>query len=123
MKKLILIVGAAALATTAPALAQGNSHAKHGKAHAGHASKGKGAKAARDGSGRLWALNSRGACPPGLAKKNNGCMAPGQAKKMYSAGQRYNRNFGTTWGYNQIPIDLRNQYSFDQNDRYYYNQG
>lgn len=24
---------------------------------------------------------SRGYCPPGLAKKNNGCMPPGQAKK------------------------------------------
>jgi Ni/Co efflux regulator RcnB len=24
---------------------------------------------------------SRGFCPPGLAKKNNGCMPPGQAKK------------------------------------------
>lgn len=28
---------------------------------------------------------SRGFCPPGLAKKNNGCMPPGQAKK-YSIG-------------------------------------
>lgn len=28
-----------------------------------------------------------GRCPPGLAKKNNGCMPPGQAKK-YSVGQR-----------------------------------
>ena len=27
-----------------------------------------------------------GRCPPGLAKKNNGCMPPGQAKK-YSIGQ------------------------------------
>lgn len=26
------------------------------------------------------------ACPPGLAKKNNGCMPPGQAKK-YAVGQ------------------------------------
>jgi Ni/Co efflux regulator RcnB len=26
-------------------------------------------------------------CPPGLAKKNNGCMPPGQAKKMYRVGQ------------------------------------
>jgi Ni/Co efflux regulator RcnB len=26
-------------------------------------------------------------CPPGLAKKNNGCMPPGQAKK-YSVGHR-----------------------------------
>lgn len=26
---------------------------------------------------------SRGKCPPGLAKKNNGCMPPGQAKKWH----------------------------------------
>ncbi|MBI2727128.1 MAG: RcnB family protein [Polaromonas sp.] len=29
---------------------------------------------------------SSGHCPPGLAKKNNGCLPPGQAKK-YSIGQ------------------------------------
>ncbi|MES2510372.1 MAG: hypothetical protein V4625_10610 [Pseudomonadota bacterium] len=29
---------------------------------------------------------STGHCPPGLAKKNNGCLPPGQAKK-YSVGQ------------------------------------
>jgi Ni/Co efflux regulator RcnB len=28
-----------------------------------------------------------GHCPPGLAKKNNGCMPPGQAKKVYMVGQ------------------------------------
>lgn len=27
-------------------------------------------------------------CPPGLAKKNNGCLPPGQAKKMYGPGDR-----------------------------------
>ena len=26
-------------------------------------------------------LQAKGKCPPGLAKKNNGCMPPGQAKK------------------------------------------
>ncbi len=26
-------------------------------------------------------------CPPGLAKKNNGCLPPGQAKKMWMMGQ------------------------------------
>ncbi|MBC5782097.1 hypothetical protein H8N03_04015 [Ramlibacter sp. USB13] len=26
-------------------------------------------------------------CPPGLAKKNNGCMPPGQAKKQWNVGQ------------------------------------
>ena len=30
--------------------------------------------------------NSDGRCPPGLTKKNNGCMPPGQAKK-WAAGQ------------------------------------
>jgi len=29
----------------------------------------------------------RGNCPPGLAKKNNGCLPPGQAKKRYAVGQ------------------------------------
>ena len=27
-----------------------------------------------------------GNCPPGLAKKNNGCLPPGQAKKRYQIG-------------------------------------
>jgi len=30
--------------------------------------------------------HGRGGCPPGLAKKNNGCLPPGQAKKRYSVG-------------------------------------
>ncbi len=28
----------------------------------------------------------RGNCPPGLAKKHNGCLPPGQAKKRYAIG-------------------------------------
>lgn len=28
-----------------------------------------------------------GNCPPGLAKKNNGCLPPGQAKKVWAIGQ------------------------------------
>ena len=30
----------------------------------------------------------RGNCPPGLAKKGNGCLPPGQAKKRYVVGRR-----------------------------------
>src|SRR6476620_3679120 len=30
---------------------------------------------------------SRGNCPPGLAKKDNGCLPPGQAKKAWIVGQ------------------------------------
>jgi hypothetical protein len=38
---------------------------------------------------RLYFVEShgRGKCPPGLAKKNNGCLPPGQAKKRYAVGQ------------------------------------
>lgn len=31
--------------------------------------------------------NGRGKCPPGLAKKNNGCLPPGQASKRYVVGK------------------------------------
>ena len=31
--------------------------------------------------------HGRGNCPPGLAKKHNGCMPPGQAKKAYTVGR------------------------------------
>lgn len=34
----------------------------------------------------------RGNCPPGLAKKNNGCLPPGQAKKRYRVGERLSRD-------------------------------
>lgn len=128
MKKLILLAGAAAFAFGTPALAKpDNGHGKHAKGHSAHVMKGK-AKSHRgvivsDRYGRLYAMNARGTCPPGLAKKGNGCMPPGQAKKRYSLGQRYNRNFGNIWTYNQIPDYLRNQYTFDPSDRYYYNNG
>src|SRR5512141_3403414 len=31
--------------------------------------------------------HGRGNCPPGLAKKHNGCLPPGQAKKRYVVGR------------------------------------
>ena len=34
----------------------------------------------------------RGRCPPGLAKKDNGCQPPGQAKKNWTVGQPLPRN-------------------------------
>ena len=136
MKHLIMLAGAAILASTSPVAAkpghgQGPSHGQgHG---ASQAHKGGHATMKHDKSdrgvitssryGRLYALGAGGSCPPGLAKKNNGCLPPGQAKKRYDVGQRYNRNLGNLWNYNQIPDHLRSQYDFDRNDRYYYNNG
>jgi hypothetical protein len=41
------------------------------------------------GAARGWSVETygRGNCPPGLAKKQNGCLPPGQAKKRYAVGQ------------------------------------
>jgi hypothetical protein len=129
MKKVIFFAGVAAFAVGTPALAQhARVHGSHGKAYAAKSN----GKAHAKSSGRyiemrtgkrLYAFNARGSCPPGLAKRNNGCLPPGQAKKMYNVGQRYNRNFGNVWAYNQIPTDLRSRYDFDQSDRYYYRNG
>jgi Ni/Co efflux regulator RcnB len=42
-------------------------------------------------------------CPPGLAKKNNGCLPPGQARKRYVVGQR----LPTTVVIGSVPAGLR----------------
>jgi Ni/Co efflux regulator RcnB len=38
---------------------------------------------------RSWYRNeyAAGRCPPGLAKKNDGCLPPGQAKRMWNMGE------------------------------------
>ena len=131
MKTLILIAGASAFALATPSVAkQGHGQGQHGQAHGSHAHDNGHANGKHDKhivttrtGGRLYALDARGSCPPGLAKKHNGCMPPGQAKKLYNVGQRYNRNFGYRWTYDQIPYDLRSRYSFDDDDRFYYRNG
>ena len=107
MKQTLLIIGAAAFALAAPAAAKpGKGHGNHGK----------------HGSHQMYGYGT-GNCPPGLAKKNAMCMPPGQFKKRYDVGQRYPSNYGNLWSYNQIPLDLRSQYGFNQNYRYYYGDG
>ena len=131
MKHILLLAGAAMFAVAAPAAADpGKGHdkgkhaaMKHGKAHNKAHNKAMRGVVTSDRYGRLFALSARGTCPPGLDKRNNGCMAPGQAKKSHSVGQRYNRNFGNLWTYNQVPEYLRTQYNLDQSDRYYYRNG
>ena len=103
MKQLILIAGAAALASAGPALAKpGNGH---GNPHA-QGAVGYGA----------------GGCPPGLAKKNPPCMPPGQAKKLFGVGQRVPAGYQGMLGYNALPHNLRDYYGnqLDPRSRYIY---
>jgi len=46
--------------------------------------------------------HGRGKCPPGLAKKNNGCLPPGQAKKRYAVGKPLPK--GVEW--KPLPAEL-----------------
>lgn len=62
----------------------------------------------------------RNICPPGLAKKHNGCMPPGQAKRLFREGQRVPGGYGYYTPYSNIPVQYRNQYNLDPNYRYIY---
>jgi hypothetical protein len=105
--KQLLFAGAAALMIASPTFAKpGQGHGnKHGYGVVGPVGYGV------------------GGCPPGLAKKAIPCVPPGQAKKLYSVGQRFPRGYGALQGYNQIPYDLRSRYGLDPYDRYYYGDG
>lgn len=104
MKQTFLIAGAAAFAFSVPALAKPG-HG-HGNPHA-YGETGYGARG----------------CPPGLAKKAIPCVPPGQAKKLYNVGQRFPLGYGDRFGFDRIPYELRRQYAFNPNDRYYYCDG
>ncbi len=99
MKHLVLVAGIAALAATAPAVAKPGHARGHGAHGVGH---------------------GVGGCPPGLASK--GCMPPGQAKKLYGVGHRFDRGFAGWTPYDQIPYDLRSRYGLSPHGRYIYDR-
>jgi hypothetical protein len=106
MKQLLLLASAAALGLAGPAL--GHPGNGHGNGH-GH------------GYDNAYGYGV-GGCPPGLAKKHNGCMPPGQARKL-ARGQRWQNSYGSRYAYGQIPYSVRNQYDLNPNYRYYYDNG
>lgn len=98
MKRSLILAGGAALA-----LAAAGAVAKPGNGH--------GVGNWRDGG-----------CPPGLAKKDNGCLPPGQAQKLAN-GERYVNGYGSVYSYNRIPYDMRRRYRLSSRYRYYYDNG
>ena len=59
-------------------------------------------------------------CPPGLAKKNNGCLPPGQAKKMFRLGDRFERDRVRALA---LPAGYRDLYSDTPAYHYRYDDG
>ncbi|MFX0546436.1 excinuclease ABC subunit A [Roseovarius sp. S1116L3] len=54
--------------------------------------------------------NSKG-CPPGLAKKQNGCLPPGQAKKIHGRGDYLSGDY--------VLIRNPGRYGLDRDETYY----
>lgn len=120
MKQTLLIAGAALIALTAgPAFAKPG-HG-HGNGQGSRQDQGYEREDDRD-RGDYGDRDGGRNCPPGLAKKHNGCQPPGQARKFHR-GDRYVSGYGTPYGYRSLPYDVRQQYNLDPNDRYYYNKG
>ncbi len=138
MRSKIWIFGIAALAMTVPGAAvakdQGRSgkqgqKMKGGSANAGYANRARAdfnrdrAYANRD----LARLNRDRAdrssdayrCPPGLAKKNNGCLPPGIAKQRFNAGDR----LPTGYRANNIPSMFGDRYRDSDRSLYRYDDG
>ena len=110
MKQAILIAGAALLAFTGPAYAQGHGNqGNHGKA---------GQHGPQTGNVVGYGVNG---CPPGLAKKPH-CMPPGQYKKLFEVGQRVPTGYRGLMGYNSLPVGTRDYYGprLDPYGRYIY---
>lgn len=129
MYKLLLAAGAASLALAAPAAADPGKNQGQGKQvkHSQTMHQGQGKHQAKHSrhvyqgrtTANYWGNRS---CPPGLAKKNNGCLPPGIAKRSFNVGDRWNGNY-SQWSYSQVPTSWRNQYNLDSDNRYYYRNG
>ena len=106
MKAIFVLAGVAALTISGPAIAKpGHGHGHHD----------------RYGYGAGYGYGNRN-CPPGLAKKHNGCLPPGQARKLHR-GDRWRSGYGDLYSYQRIPYDLRRRYDLNRRYRYYYDDG
>ena len=92
MKRNLLVLFAAAALVAGPAIAKNDKHDKHDK-HDKQVKEGKHFDAKHHTAAHAYYSEQfqRGKCPPGLAKKNNGCVPPGQAKK-WTVGQPLQRD-------------------------------
>jgi hypothetical protein len=108
MRSLFVVSGIVALTFASPALSKpgnghGNGHLQgYGHLHGYGHLQGYG----REGHGRAYGRQGPvgygvGGCPPGLAKKQNGCMPPGQAKKLLG-GQNLTYGLRTRYGHQRI---------------------
>jgi hypothetical protein len=120
MRNLAMIAATAAMALAMPALAKPGQGKGHSGAHAKGKSAAHGAHAGPHVVGAKGKRYGANACPPGLAKKRNGCLPPGQAKKLFNVGQRIPTGYGYYTPYQDIPVAYRDRYGLTDGYRYIY---
>jgi hypothetical protein len=123
-----VLAAAAILALPAAALAKPENpgkpqQANHAQGHADHAQHG---AANTTGKGKSKAKPTAGnryngmACPPGLAKKPQACIPPGQLRK----GDRLPDSWASRYSrYDALPDFFRSRYPLDSRYRYVQNEG
>ena len=123
MRMLAMIAATAAMALAMPALAkpgQGKGHGPtvHAKGKSGaHVPRARHRTVVRTKAGNRYGANS---CPPGLARKGNGCLPPGQARKLFNVGQRIPTGYDFYTRYQDIPVAYRDRYGLTDDYRYIY---
>lgn len=111
MRKFTLISALATFAFSSAAYADKGGNG-HGNKNHGDFQHGEGRD--RDDSDRDF---GRG-CPPGLAKKHDGCLPPGQARNYYSRGQYLPRGYSNYMAYHDIPERYRSRIRYENRYRY-----
>ena len=113
MRKLLILAGAATILTLpVAAVAKNHGNGGHGHGH-GNGQFDREDREDRDDRGD----GGRHGCPPGLAKKHNGCLPPGQAWRI---GQRSPWNTNRYVDYRSLPTYYRDRYPYSSAQRYYY---
>jgi Ni/Co efflux regulator RcnB len=136
MRKMMFMALCGATLLASPALAKpGNGH---GRGHGNQQERGwqardddrdRGEWRDRDdrrGGDRWEGRNYRSSyrnCPPGLAKKHNGCTPPGQARNAWRRGDRVPSGYNNYTSYDRIPRSYRDRYDLNREGRYIYRDG
>jgi Ni/Co efflux regulator RcnB len=108
---------AAALALCAPAVGMAQGHSDHGQNTQGSHGDSMHDNQNRGRSTRTDRARGRQMCPPGLRKKNTGCLPPGQWRR----GDRLPSSWdGQFVRYSQLPYSYRSRNRFDSTNRYIY---
>ena len=114
-------MAAAALALCAPMAVWAAKPGNHGQSSQhGQSAQGQSAHRDHDGDRRVGKARGRRAmgCPPGLAKRNNGCVPPGQWRRGDHLPTNWDGRFSR---YSQLPDSYRSRNPYDSSNRYVYN--